>query len=204
MGSPGAILATRTTTQLLDALLEASNEPVWIEFDARYRPVLIGVARRLGLSEADAEEAAQQSLSEFVKGYREGRYDRNKGRLSSWLLGIAHNVTMQMFRGGRARRQGGDTVIAEMADEPSLWTIWADERDRAVLAQALERMRADSSMDDRTLLAFELAGLRGVPVAEAAAQARMTAEQVYVAKSRVTKRLRAIVEELTAVFEEDA
>jgi hypothetical protein len=31
----------------------------------------------------------------------------------------------------------------------------------------------------------------------------MTADQVYVAKSRVTKKLRELVEELTKAFEED-
>ena len=46
-------------------------------------------------------------------------------------------------------------------------------------------------------------GLRGVPAPEAASQCGMTVDQVYVAKSRITRRLRDLVRELTDAFEED-
>jgi DNA-directed RNA polymerase specialized sigma24 family protein len=64
-------------------------------------------------------------------------------------------------------------------------------------------VRAESGVDERTMLAFELVALRGVPTGEAAHQCGMSTEQVYVAKSRVTKRLRQIVAQLTEAFEED-
>ena len=64
-------------------------------------------------------------------------------------------------------------------------------------------MRDDSGTDDRTLRAFELVALRGVPAAQAGEQCSMSVDQVYVARSRVTKRLRVLVDELTAAFEED-
>src|SRR5206468_12314554 len=103
-----------------------------------------------------------------------------------------------------AGRAGGDPVIAEVAAQPALGSIWADARDRAVLARALSILRDESDVDDRTLLAFELVALRAVPAAEAAAQCGMSPDQVYVAKSRITKRLRQLVADLTAAFEEDA
>jgi len=46
-------------------------------------------------------------------------------------------------------------------------------------------------------------GLRGVPVGDVAERCGMTTDQVYVAKSRITKKLRRAVEELTSAFEED-
>jgi len=194
-------LATRTTTKLLDALHDRGNEPVWVQIDARYRPVIAGLARRLGLRESDADEVAQETLAEFVRAYREGRYDRSKGRLSSWILGIAHHTAMRMFREGR--RIANDGTITEIADESSLRPIWDEERDREILSRAMGLLRDESAVDDRTLRAFELAGLRGVPATEAGAQCGMTTDQVYVAKSRVTRRLRELVEQLTAAFEED-
>lgn len=196
--------ATRTTTRLLDALRDHSNEPAWAQIDARYRPVIRGLARRLGAGGTDADEVAQQSLSEFVKAYREGRYDRSKGRLSSWILGIAHHTTLKLIRSRRREGRHDDGEMAQVADERSLRSIWTDERDRAILAKAMGLMRDEAALDDRTLLAFELVALRGVPAGEAAAQCGMSVDQVYVAKSRVTRRLRGLVEELTAAFEEDA
>lgn len=200
MPTDDAKFATRTTTRLLDALHDTRNEPAWAHLDARYRPVVTGLARRLGLKGPDAEEVAQQTLAEFVRAYREGRYDRGKGRLSSWILGIAHHTTCQFLRSSQRAGLGA----SEAADEPALRTIWTDERDRAILVRALAMLRDESAVDERTFMAFDLVALRGVPVAEAAAQSGMSESQVYVAKSRVAKRLRALVEDLTAAFEEDS
>jgi RNA polymerase sigma-70 factor (ECF subfamily) len=205
VASTDSIFATRTTTKLLDALSDLSNEPVWSHINSRFRPVIAGLARRLGLNESDADEVAQQTLSEFVKAYREGRYHREKGRLSSWILGIAHHTTLRMIR---ARRHAGGAgpagdELSDVADENSLRSIWTDERDRAILDRAISMLREESEIDDRTLLAFELVALRGVPAQEVGLQCQMSTDQVYVAKSRVTKKLRAIVDELTHAFEED-
>lgn len=212
MAAHDPILATRTTTRLLDALHEGGdsagaggevNEPAWTQMDARYRPVIAGLARRLGLNESAAEEVAQQTMAEFVRAYRGKRYDRERGRLSSWILGIAHNLSLRTIREAQRAPEHPGEAIGNLPDEPALRSIWNDERDQAILARALDMVRVDTQIDDRTLRAFELAGLRNVPTAEVALQCGMTADQVYVAKSRVTKRLRQIVEELTSAFEED-
>lgn len=203
MPADDSIFATRTTTRLLDALRDLSNEPAWKHIDGRYRPVIAGLARRLGLNESDAEEIAQQTLTEFVTAYRDGRYDRSKGRLSSWILGIAHHTSLRALRDGRRHVSADSSAISEAPDEASLRTIWVEERDRTIFDRAMAILRDESEIDDRTLLAFELVGMRGLPVAQAAEQCGMSVDQVYVAKSRVVKRLRALVEELTSAFEDD-
>ncbi len=203
MNSSENILATRTTTKLLDALHDRSNERIWEQIDARYRPVVAALARRLGLGVSQADEVAQQTLSEFVRAYREGRYDRTKGRLSSWIMGIAHHTALRAQRAAGRDASLLGTQLESVCDEPSLRGMWTEERDRLILGRALASLRDDSNIDDRTLLAFELVGLRGVPASEAAAQCGMSVEQVYVAKCRLTKRLREQVELLTRAFEED-
>lgn len=207
-----ALLATRTTTKLLDALKDHANEPVWGHIDSRYRPVIAGLARRLGATSAEAEEVAQQTLAEFVQAYRLGRYDRGKGRLSSWILGIARNTTLAMVRKRRRENlgsgSGGGGVeqlsAVDGADDEALRQAWTDERDRVILLRALGTLRDESSIDDRTLTAFELVALRGVPAAEVGVQCGMSVDQVYVARSRVTKSLRTEVQKMTEAFEEDA
>lgn len=194
--------ATRTTTRLLDALHDYSNEPVWNHIDARYRPVIKGLARRLGLSESDADEVAQLTLTEFVRAYREKRYDRSKGRLSSWILGIAHNTVLRVFRQNRRASSGGAVEDSPM-DESSLRSYWDDERDKVILVQALGLLRDESSVDDRSLTAFELTALRGVSTEVVAEQCAMSVDQVYVARSRVTKKLKSLVQQLTHAYEED-
>ena len=187
-GAPQVTVACQT------ALSSASASTVRpsIRYEIKYRiPPLL------------ADEVAQQTLSEFVRSYREGRYDRTKGRLSSWILGIAHHTALRVFRNAKREGLASNTMLGEVPDEPVMRTIWADERDRAILSRAMALLRDESTIDDRTVQAFELVALRGVPVIEAAAQCGMSADQVYVAKSRVTKRLRQVVEQLTTAFEED-
>lgn len=203
---PGGVLASRTTTKLLDALSQRGQEaePAWAQIDARYRPVIAGLARRMGAPHDMAEEIGQQTLAEFVAAYRLGKYDRSKGRLSSWILGIARNTTLKAFRQSRRdHADHGDPSVLAGADEQALRRAWTDERDRVILHRAMSALRERSSIDDRTLTAFELVALRRVPAEEAAAQCAMSVEQVYVARSRVTKSLRAAVEQMTEAFEED-
>ena len=195
--------ATRTTTMLLDALLDRSNEPAWSHLDARYRRVIAAVARRQGLTESDADEVAQVTLVEFSKAYRAGQYDRSKGRLSSWILGMARNCILRSVRDSARYAHARDTVIAQLPHARSLQQHWEDERDRLLLDQAMGYLRDDTAFDERTLQAFELVAMRSVPVASVAQQCHMTHEQVYVAKSRVTRKLRLLVQELTSAFEED-
>jgi RNA polymerase sigma-70 factor (ECF subfamily) len=204
MAGAETIFATRTTTRLLDALRDPGNEPVWTHIDGRYRPILASLARRLGLRDSEAEEVAQQALTEFVRAYRDGRYDRTKGRLSSWIIGIAHHTALHALRDGKRQISAGTTAMVSLPDEHEVRRIWEEERDRAILERAMAMLRDEATVDDRTLLAFELFGLRGVPVGEVASRCGMTPDQVYVAKSRITKKLRHAVEQLTSAFEEDA
>jgi RNA polymerase sigma-70 factor (ECF subfamily) len=192
-----------TTTVLLDSLKDPAQAGVWNEFDARFRPLLTAFATRLGLERADAEDVAQEILVEFVAAYRAGRYDRTRGRLSSWILSIAHHKIADRHRADR-RRPGrrGDSALINLCNPMSLAAIWEQEQQRLVLGRAMEVLRYGRTAEP-TLHAFELVALRGVPAEAAARECGMTVDEVYTAKHRVTRRLRDIVEELTAAWRED-
>ncbi|MEK6702025.1 MAG: sigma-70 family RNA polymerase sigma factor [Planctomycetota bacterium] len=199
-------MITRTTTRLLDELCAPGNERVWEEFDARYRPILEGVARKLGFGDEEAAEITQESLTTFLQAFRAGRYDRSKGRLSSWLVGITRNTAMAICRrgviGGK-HKAGGDTLVAGVPDEAQLTLIWDEQCEREVLRAAMAQLRATSRTDERTFLAFELVALRGA-TAEAAAQAcGMSVAEVYVAKNRMTRRLKETITLLREAYRED-
>lgn len=203
----GPDVHTQTTTRLLDELRDPANDRAWVGFDARYRPVLAAFGRRLGFSSSDAEELAQATLAEFAKAYRDGRYERGQGRLSSWLIGIARNVGSGMRRAqGRGGPMGGDTqlgaVAGDLGDEKHLSQVWAREREQAILADALQALRSSARLEPHTLKAFELFTLRGVPAEEVAAECGIDVDTVYVIKNRLTKRLREIVREMTTAYEE--
>ena len=199
-------MRTRTTTRLIEDLRDPANSEAWEGFDARYRPVLLGFARTLGFGPDDAAELAQQTLGRFVVAYREGRYVRGNGRLSSWLIGIARNVGSEMRRKAHRGRAAGDSVLggveAALPDEAHLTVIWEKERRAATLTQAMEMLRGSARLEAHTLRAFELFAIRGVPAPEVAAQCGIDVDAVYVIKNRLTKRLREIVRELTTLYDE--
>src|SRR5262249_475580 len=89
---------TTTTTLLLESLKDPGNQSVWREFDGRYRSIIIGFARNLGLNEEDAHEVAQQTLTEFVRDFSNGKYKRDRGRLRSWIIGIAQHRIADLCR----------------------------------------------------------------------------------------------------------
>lgn len=193
-----------TTTALLASLKDSNEEGVWREFDDRYRPVLHAFARKLGLNRTDAEELAQSTLAEFTQAYRDGRYDRSKGRLSSWIIAIARNQAAERWR-ARGRAAGGrdDSVLDQVPDEQHATRLWTAEQERTIFARAWELVCSAGRTSESTLKAFELVAIRGMPAAAVAAECGLTVDEVYVAKSRVSRRLREVVEELTAAYTED-
>jgi RNA polymerase sigma-70 factor, ECF subfamily len=193
-----------TTTLLLESLKDPARDSVWSEFDARYRPILIAFSRQLGLNDADAEEVAQETLAEFLRAYREGRYDRTKGRLSSWIISIARNrISDRRRKWARRKEHRGDSALADLSNRTRLTRVWAVERQRVIFERAWELLRTTGRTAEKTLKAFELVAMRGTPPEAAAAECGMTLDEVYIAKNRVTKRLREIVEQLTDAYGEE-
>jgi len=118
-------LSTLTSTFLLEGLKEPENRTIWRSFDERYRPLINSYARRaFGLRIDEAEDSAQLTLTAFADAYRQGKYDRSKGRLSSWLLGIAtRQIRNQLRRRARnpevqVARESNATAFAERITAP--------------------------------------------------------------------------------------
>jgi RNA polymerase sigma factor (sigma-70 family) len=198
-------MPTITTTALLDRLHDPADEEGWREIDARYRPVIIGLARRVGLADADAADVAQEAMARFARSYREGKYERGRGRLSSWMLGIAHNCIVEAQRSGaRKRERPGLTVAADQSVPAELTRLWEDERDREVLNRAFRALADQTKIARRTLDAFDLLVVHQMPPTGVAERLQMTVNDVYLAKHRCLNHLRAIVSDLTNAYVNDA
>lgn len=194
--------ATRTTSALLESLRDPRNDGAWAELDARYRPIVVNLARRTGLGEADAADAAQETMAAFFNAYRAGKYDRQRGRLRGWLIGIAKNAIADTHRLRARGPQRLDTALSPEMDDESWSAAWDAERRSAVLRAALEQLRSSDRLDPSNLAAFEMVAVQNVPVAEAAASLGMTAQEVYLAKSRCLERMRTIIERIQAAYDE--
>lgn len=197
-------LQTVTSTFLLEGLRQPGNDTVWAQFDQRYRPMIVSYARRLGLGEDDAQDAAQQTLIAFNTSYQDGKYEREKGRLRTWLFGIARNQILN----ARRRRQKREVQVVDASgetqffnrveDEGEMAELWEQEWREAVLRQCLEEIRRE--FDAKTLEAFELFAWKGKSAQEVGEKLDMSANAVFLVKHRVMKRIKALVPKMEEVF----
>lgn len=191
----------KTSTVLLQALRDHGNDRAWEQFERRYRTMLWSFCLKLGLQSADAQDAAQEAITAFIEAYQAGRYDREKGRLRSWLFGIAHRKAIDI-----RRRRGREVVVSDKTDGSMFLgavespdeaaQLWEQEWQAAVLRACMEGVRRE--VNAATFEAFELQVLHEKPVEEIAGRLSMTPHAVHCAKSRVLARIR----ELRPVLEE--
>lgn len=208
MSASGSSPLPITTSLLLSTLRDEHEGTGWRDFHARYWPVLVGLGVHLGLREADAQDAAQWTLLEFLREFRAGRYERGRGRLRSYILGIARNRIRSLRRSGSRPAQAARSLedapeqMDDLSDE-RLEAVWEGERRSAILREALEQLRASPRLAPATFLAFELVALRSVPAEQAAQQAGLSVDDVYLARHRCTKRLKELVEVITRAWDEE-
>ena len=193
-----------TSTYLLEGLKDPANQTVWQQYVDRYRPLILRYARRLGLDEVDGEDAAQQALLAFCEAYRQGRYERGKGRLRDWLFGIARN----QIRNYQRRQHGREVQVAtppeqtdffvHQADEKEWEDIWEQEWRDAVLRQCLEEARRE--VGEKTFAAFELFASQGWPARKVAEHLGLTANAVFIAKHRILRRVRELLPTMEEVW----
>ena len=157
---PDGPLLVREEQQLVEGLL-AGNEDAVRQLYARYaRPIFTLGLRLLGSSEA-AEELTQDV---FLAAWRKAaRFDPQRGRLSTWLMTIAHNLAVD-----RLRRETGVTRphLVLVDQMPEVVGVDEDEilmeRDAAI--RALESL---SDAEKRLLARAYFGGLTAREIAEA-------------------------------------
>jgi RNA polymerase sigma factor (sigma-70 family) len=181
-------------------LRDFDDRAAWEHFVSRFRGPVVRLALGQGLKPADADDVAQETLLAFADGFRAGRYDVSKGRLSRWLFGIAYR---QVSRAREARdRRAADALIGdegtggapEIADDAAATRSWDVEWERAILAQCLERAR--SEVQPLTFRAFELAALENRDASAVAEELGIDVKTVYNAKHRLLKRIRELRESM--------
>lgn len=192
----------KTTTALLQALHDPAAQEVWTELDARFRPILRGFTLRMGLSEIDADDVSQETFSRFIKAYRSGKYDRERGRLSSWIISIAQNCIRDLRQSRMGRLEcRGESAFLEVSDPDGLESIWDEEYRRVLLERAMEELRSETRTDPKTIRAFELMAFEKREGAGIAEELGMSLDSVYMAKNRCLSRLREISGRLREFYE---
>jgi RNA polymerase sigma-70 factor (ECF subfamily) len=186
-------MITATSTHMLLGLKDRDNGDVWSQFCTRYQPLILSFARKVGLHEQDVQDVAQEALLAFASSFQQGKYDRDKGQLRQWLLGIAHHKIRDLQRSrGREFAMGKNTentgLLSAIPDDRTMSDLWEAEWQRAIIRQCMDQIRKE--FEPATLRAFELFVIEEQPAEEVGRQLGMTANAVFKAKRRILTRIR--------------
>jgi RNA polymerase sigma-70 factor (ECF subfamily) len=183
-----------TSTGLLCAARDCTNDDAWRRLVGLYEPLLQGWLRRQGVQHADAEDLVEDTLATLARSLPTFCHNGRPGAFRSWLRGILVNRLRTFRRSRRARRARRAAIdphrLADVLADPDsdLSRGWDDDHDRYVARRLLERIEPE--FQPRTWLAFRRVAIDGADPDLVAGELALSVASVYAAKSRVLKRLR--------------
>jgi RNA polymerase sigma-70 factor (ECF subfamily) len=175
--------------------LKAKDRDAWHRLVRLYGPVLYSWCRHAGLNAADAEDVGQEVFGAVAAHIDRFRRDHPGDTFRGWLWTITQNKLRDHWRrgGGRPEAVGGSTAQQALLQIPQEQSGDSAECDlsleaASVLHRALEMIR--SEVQERTWQAFWRVTVEGRAVSDVAAELDLKPGAIYVAKSRVLRRLR--------------
>ncbi len=153
-------LVAREEQQLIDGLLAGNEDAVRALYARFARPIFSLGLRILGSAEA-AEELTQDV---FVTAWRKAaRFDATRGRLSTWLMTIAHNLAVDRLR----RETGARRPTLVLVDEVPEVASAGDEEPLIERDAAVRALRSLSDAERALLVRAYFGGLTAREIAEA-------------------------------------
>lgn len=178
----------------------AGSAEAWQLLTDLYRPLIAGWLRRHGASPQDVDDLTQDVLITVVTHLAKFDHSGRPGAFRAWLRTLAINRVRNLWRStnGRQVGTGGNDFqkLAGQLEDPSeeLSRRWDEEHDRYLLRCLLDLVERE--FEPATMRAFRRLTLDGVCAADVARELGISVAAVYVAKSRVLKRIREEAEGL--------
>jgi RNA polymerase sigma-70 factor (ECF subfamily) len=178
---------TRTPASLLERLRRPNAQSAWSRFVKLYTPLVYRWARTAGLSPQDASDLVQDVFVVLVEKLPELQYDHDKS-FRAWLP----TVTINKWR-DRCRRLGAAPKLVAGQDPALIATAdpaWLDETQyrQQLVVEAMATLRDD--FRPATWKAFHECAVVGRPSGEVETELGLSLNAVYLARSRVIRRLR--------------
>lgn len=183
-----------TSVSLLRRLNSAEREIAWERFVELYAPLIYHWSLRAGLSASGAADCVQDVLALLVEKLPTFTYDPARS-FRGWLRTVTFNRCRDLLR--RSAGVAHSTVPLEPEDAiaPNNIELFTDdEYQRALVHRAMEVMQ--NEFEPRTWQACWEAVTSGDSVGQIAERLGMSENAVYLAKSRVLRRLREELHDL--------
>jgi RNA polymerase sigma factor (sigma-70 family) len=197
-----------TRPSLLRRLQQDGDGPSWREFHARYGRLVFRFARKVGLTEPEAEEVVQETMISVARNLPQFRYDPAVCSFKTWLLTLSRwRVTDQL------RKRLPQAAHTRSAEEPTAGTatidrvadpagneldqLWEAEWHRTLFDQAIQLVKP--RVDLKQWQIFDLYALKEWSAPEVAKALQVSLASVYLAKHRVGGLLKKELKRLEEV-----
>jgi RNA polymerase sigma-70 factor (ECF subfamily) len=197
MNADSELLPTRQS--LLSRLKDWNDQESWRAFFDAYWRLIYNTGIKSGLTDAEAQDAVQETLICVMKSMPNFQYDATKGSFKGWLLTLTKwRISDQI----RKRQQGiehqrrdssrsDDTATVDRVPGPDgleLDAVWDEEWERNLIEAAIERVK--KRVDPKQYQLFDLYVLREWKVSKVALTMKVNPGLVYLAKYRINRLLR--------------
>ena len=185
-----------TSASLLESLRAGSGQESWDTLVRLYSPLIRGWLVRNGAPPNEIDDVVQEVLVVVVRRVSEFKRQSHAGSFRGWLRQIAVNCLRDHWRrkGKQPTTPGGSDfrlVIDQLADaRSSISKLWDREHDEFVTKYLLEQV--SQQVSSTHWQAFQRFVLDGLSADEVAQELNMSANAVFIAKSRVINKLRAL------------
>jgi RNA polymerase sigma-70 factor, ECF subfamily len=188
-----------TSTSLLQRAL-AREPDAWERLVTLYSPLVRHWCRQAGVAHQDIGDVSQDVFAAVSSSLGSFRADRPGTTFRAWMRGVARNKLLEHVRhrgepatGGSSGRKRIEQVAAPLDDVE----LSESPDELACLCQrALGLVRHE--FEDRTWRAFWQVTVEGHTTADVAVEMGITSSAIRQAKSRVLRRLKEEIGELTA------
>ena len=180
-------------------LRDRDDDDAWKQFIDLYGQTIFQFVRSRGLQDADAADLVQEVFRRVGNSVGRLEYEKQKGGFRAWLFTITRNCLNTFFvKQKRVVPSLNDSNVAGLGQMPDkhddLNESWEQEFQRQIMAQAIQTLRPLT--EPRTWSAFSMTAIENRPVDEVCQTLDMSRGAIYVARSRVTKKLRDEVQKL--------
>ena len=215
----------RTRRSLLSRLKYWDDQESWRDFFDTYGKLIYGLARKSGLNDAEAQDAVHETFMAVAKEMPGFKYDPAIGSFKGWLLEVARRRIANQFRrrspgkgAGGADRLPADQAVAQPPrgtrepDEARTATIeripdpnsedldrlWEQDWQKNLLEVAQARVKR--LVNAKQYQMFNLYVTQQWPMEMVKSTLGVNAAQVYMAKMRLSRLIKAEIQRLQAKF----
>ncbi|MGH8047248.1 MAG: RNA polymerase sigma factor [Chthoniobacterales bacterium] len=191
-----------TRRSLVERLANRSDRRIWQEFFDTYWKLIYSVARKSGLSDAEAQDVVQETIITVSRKIDKLRYDPSVGSFKGWLLHMTRWRIADQFRKREPAHADQPTLdesrrtapIDRIADGFDIESVWDEEWRAHLIEAAMNRVKR--RVDPKQFQIFDCYVVREWPAQKVAKQLRVNIAQVYLAKHRVSALVRREIETL--------